>query len=147
MRKFRVTVNGQPYDVLVEEFGAPATATPTFVPTARPPAPIQPASVPKSPPPAPLAAPPMAVKPSPAPQSKPVQPAGGSTVISAPMPGVILNVLVSSGQSVKIGDVLLILEAMKMENEVTASTAGVVKEVAVSKGSNVNTGDLMVVIE
>jgi biotin carboxyl carrier protein len=63
------------------------------------------------------------------------------------MPGVILNVMVTVGQSVKEGDVLLILEAMKMENEMTSPSTGTVKEVAVSKGSNVNTGDLMVVIE
>jgi biotin carboxyl carrier protein len=63
------------------------------------------------------------------------------------MPGVVLNVLVSEGQEVKSGDVLLILEAMKMENEVTAPADGTVKELAVTKGTSVNTGDLMVVIE
>jgi glutaconyl-CoA decarboxylase len=63
------------------------------------------------------------------------------------MPGVVVNVLVGTGQEVKAGQVLLILEAMKMENEVTAPVGGTVKVVAVSKGANVNTGDLMVVIE
>ncbi len=78
-------------------------------------------------------------------------PAGGMTVsggtaVSAPMPGTILKVNVSAGQAVKEGDVLLVLEAMKMENEILAPCAGVVSAVPVSKGSTVNTGDLLVAI-
>jgi glutaconyl-CoA/methylmalonyl-CoA decarboxylase subunit gamma len=147
MRKFRVTVNGQAYDVVVEEYGeaAPMTAPAVSVrPTQYVSAPKAPAAPPVSP--APPSPPPAAAKPAPPP--KPVsQPVVGGTAVSAPMPGVILNVLVSAGQAVKAGEVLLILEAMKMENEVTSPATGTVKEVAVSKGSNVNTGDLMVVIE
>ncbi len=71
--------------------------------------------------------------------------AGGETV-SAPMPGNILKVNVSVGQAVKEGDVLVILEAMKMENEIMAPRAGTVSQVLVSKGSTVDTGAAMVVL-
>jgi glutaconyl-CoA/methylmalonyl-CoA decarboxylase subunit gamma len=142
MRKFRVTVNGQAYDVVVEEYGE-AAAMPAPAVSVRP---TQYVSAPKAPA-APLVSPPPAAA-RPAPPPKPVsQPVVGGTAVSAPMPGVILNVLVSAGQAVKAGEVLLILEAMKMENEVTSPATGTVKEIAVSKGSNVNTGDLMIVIE
>ena len=137
MRNFRITVDGQAYDVAVEEFGS---GTPAATPAARP-APAAPAA-PRPAAPAPAPAP----KAAPAPKPVAVVSDGGNS-ISAPMPGVVLNVLVTEGQEVKSGDVLLILEAMKMENEVTAPAAGTVKEVAVTKGTSVNTGDLMVVIE
>ena len=66
------------------------------------------------------------------------------TSVNAPMPGVILNIKVSVGQKVKKGDILLVLEAMKMENEVVAPEDGVVETIAVNKGANVKTGDLLV---
>ena len=66
--------------------------------------------------------------------------------VDSPMPGTILKVNVAEGQAVKEGDVLLILEAMKMENEIMAPQAGTVKQVLVSKGSSVETGSVMVVI-
>jgi glutaconyl-CoA decarboxylase len=141
MKSFRVTVNGQAYDVSVEEYGtaAPANQTP-----AAPVVKQAPVSAPK----------PVAAAPAPAPAApkaapaapKPAAAAGGNTV-TAPMPGVVLNIMVSVGQTIKANDVLLILEAMKMENEVTAPVAGTVKEVIVAKGASVNTGDVMVVIE
>ena len=71
--------------------------------------------------------------------------AGGKTVVS-PMPGNILGVNVSVGQSVKSGTVLVILEAMKMENEILAPADGVVREVRVAKGAAVNAGDVLVVM-
>ena len=66
--------------------------------------------------------------------------------VTAPMPGNILKVAVSAGQSVKEGDLLVVLEAMKMENEIFAPKAGTVAQVLVSKGSTVDTGATMVVL-
>ena len=75
----------------------------------------------------------------------PVATAAGEPV-TAPMPGTILKVNVTQGQAVKEGDLLVVLEAMKMENEIFAPKAGSVAQVVVSKGSSVNTGDVLVVI-
>ena len=71
----------------------------------------------------------------------------GSKVVSAPMPGTILDVRVKEGDRVKRGDVLVILEAMKMENEIMAPEDGIVASVNVSKGASVNTGDVLVTME
>ena len=73
--------------------------------------------------------------------SQPVQPSqNGGEVIKAPMPGTILDVKVQSGQSVKAGDILFILEAMKMENEILAPVGGTVSSLSVTKGQSVETG-------
>ena len=87
----------------------------------------------------------MAAKPAPAPAPK-AAPAGAET-IKAPMPGTIMDIKVSGGQSVKKGDVLLILEAMKMENEIMAPRDGVVASVMTSKGAQVNSGDALVALQ
>ena len=71
---------------------------------------------------------------------------GAGEAVNAPMPGTILKVNVTQGQSVKEGDVLCVLEAMKMENEIMAPKAGTVKQVLVSKGSSVSTDAPLVVI-
>lgn len=81
---------------------------------------------------------------APAPAAAPAAPAGGADALTAPMPGTILDVKVAPGQAVNAGDILLILEAMKMENEITAVTAGTVDSVAVTKGAAVNAGDVLV---
>ena len=88
---------------------------------------------------------------APAPQAAPVQqpaaPASaGDQEFKAPMAGTILEVKVSVGQTVKVGDVICILEAMKLENEVVADHAGVVKSIAVSKGANVQNGQVIAII-
>ena len=121
MRKFQITVNGQSYEVEVEEVGASA---PVAAPVAAP-APVAAA-------PAPAAAPKAAAAPA------------GAEAVKAPMPGNINDVKVTAGQSVKKGDDLVILEAMKMENEIKAPRDGVVASVNVTKGQTVNTGDVLV---
>jgi len=136
--KYRVTVDGTAYTVEVDELGAGA-------------APFVSAPVPAVSAPAPVAAP-AAPAPAPAPVAAPAAPApaaapsAGSVIIEAPLPGKILDIKVSVGAAVKSGDLLLVLEAMKMENEIFATGGGTVKEIRVKSGDNVNTGDVMVVI-
>lgn len=83
-------------------------------------------------------------------QAAPVQAApalgGAGAELKAPMAGTILDVKVSVGQTVNVGDVVCILEAMKLENEVVADVAGVVKSIAVTKGTSVSNGQLIAVI-
>ena len=71
----------------------------------------------------------------------------GQKVVKAALPGTITKILVSPGDKVSAGDTLLILEAMKMENEIVAPSSGVVKEIKVSEGQKIETGDVLVVIE
>ena len=110
MKKFNITVNGQAYEVEVEEVGGAVSAAPA--PKAAP----APAAAP-----APKAAPAPAA--APAPKAAAAVPAGAATV-SAPMPGKIMSVAVKPGDAVKRGLVLLILEAMKMQNEIMAPGDG-----------------------
>lgn len=121
MRKFKITVDGQPYVVEVEEVAASETVE--IVKTE----------------PVKVAAP----SPQPKPEAKP-QPsanvANSGIKLVAPMPGTILDLKFKDGDSVKKGDVVVILEAMKMENEIVATDDGVIKY-AVSKGASVQTGD------
>ena len=127
MRTFNITVNGQTYVVDVEEVGGVQTA-----------APVRAA--------APVAAAPVAAAPAAAPKAAAAAPVAGGEPVKAPMPGNILDVKVAAGASVKAGDVLVILEAMKMENEIFAPCDGTVSSVAVSKGAAVNPGDVLCVI-
>ncbi len=127
MRKFNVNVNGTLYEVEVDEIQAGAAAAPARKPI--------PAAAPK-------AAAPKAAAPKAAPARPAAAPAGAETV-KAPMPGNILEVRVKDGQAVQAGDVLFILEAMKMENEIMAPAAGTVSGVAVQKGSAVATGAVL----
>ena len=121
--KYKVTLNSRTYEieveagkaVLLDEYdavSAPAASAPAEAPAA----PVPPAA-----PAAPVAA-------------------GSGEAVNAPMPGTILKVNVSNGQAVKSGEVLVVLEAMKMENEILAPRDGVVNQVSVTRGASVDTG-------
>lgn len=126
--KYVVTLNDKNYEVEVEETDAVITA----VTDAAPAAPV-------------AAAAPAAPAAVPAPAAAPAAAADGQKVLS-PMPGTILSVNVSVGSAVKAGEVILILEAMKMENEIVAPCDGTVKQLAVQKGSTVATDALLAVV-
>ncbi len=130
MRRFNVTVNGVAYDVVVEEVGGAATQAPVAAP-----APVV----------APVAAAPVA---APAAAPKAAAPAGtaGNVVVKAPMPGTIMKINVTVGQAVKKGDVLCVLEAMKMENDISAPQDGTVASVNVQKGASVATEEVLVTL-
>ena len=130
--KYKITLNNRVYEVeveagkamLLDEYEAVAPAAPAAAPTAPVSAPVT------------------------APAAAPAAPAvtGAGEAVSAPMPGTILKVNVTAGQAVNAGDVLCVLEAMKMENDITAPKAGTVTQVVVSKGASVSTGDALIVI-
>lgn len=123
MKNYTITVNGTPYNVTVEEGVSSA--------------PVQAAA------PAPVAAPTPAAAPAPAPATSG---AAGSVKIEAPMPGTILDVKVSNGTAVTNGQVLCILEAMKMENEIVAPQDGTVASVNVNKGDSVEAGQVIITL-
>ncbi|MBQ5883032.1 MAG: biotin/lipoyl-binding protein, partial [Clostridia bacterium] len=97
---------------------------------------------------APAAAPSEApkVEETPAAPAAPTAPTTNGTQVKAPMPGSILAVKANAGQAVKAGDVIVVLEAMKMENDIVAPCDGTVKEILVTKGSTVNTDDILAII-
>ena len=131
MKKYRITVNGKTFDVDVEEVGRPASTT-----AAPPPA----ASAQSTPAQSPVA-PPRPASPAPtAPSPKPAASPAGTGVMKSPLPGKVLKVMATPGSSWKKGDTLLIIEAMKMENEILAPADGTIDQVFVQKGSTVETG-------
>lgn len=117
MKNYTITVNGNVYDVTVEETGAGSVSAPAAAPKA-----------------APKAAP-----------AKAAAPAGaqGSVKVNAPMPGKILKTVAAAGQAVKKGEVLVILEAMKMENEIVAPQDGTVASINVAVGDSVEAGAVL----
>ena len=133
MRRFIINVNGKSYDVAVEEVAAGASA-PAAAPVPAPAAPAAPAA-PVAPAEQPAAAP-----------AAPSAAVADGTKVEAPMPGTILEVKVNVGDKVNEGDVMFVLEAMKMENELMAPCAGTVASVNTSKGTVVNSGDVLGVI-
>ena len=130
MRKFIITVNGNEYEVDVEEVTS-GGASPS----------VRREEAPKN---KPVAKKPVVKKEE---AKKDVSVAEGEESVDAPMPGTILSINVSEGDSVAEGDILMILEAMKMENEILAPRSGVVKAIGASQGSAVDTGDKLVVLE
>ena len=116
MKNYRITVNGKTYEVSVEETGAAAA----------PAAPVSPAPAKAAPAPAPAASAP-----------------AGAEKVTAPMPGTVLAVKVAVGQAVKKGETVVLLEAMKMENEIPAPRDCVIASISVNKGSSVQAGDLL----
>lgn len=139
MKKFNVTVNGKLYAVEVEEVGA-GQGNFTYAPVQQAaPSPVQQAV------PASKAAPDLQAAPSAPVPKAPVGPVSGE-LMTAPMPGTILDIKVTEGQSVKAGDIILILEAMKMENEIVSPKDGVVNKIHTSKSTTVSTGDPLVTI-
>ena len=132
--KYKVTLNGRTYEVEVVADKAMCVAEyEAFVPAAAPAA-------------APVAAAPVAAAPAAAPAAPVAAAPVAGEAVTAPMPGNILKVAVTAGQAVKEGDLLVVLEAMKMENEIFAPKNGTVAQVLVSKGSTVDTGATMVVL-
>ena len=119
MKKYNITVNGTTYEVFVEEADG-AVSAPVAAPVV--------SSAPAAPKAAPKAATPAA---------------GGAVSVTSPMPGTILAVKVTAGQQVKKGDVICVLEAMKMENDIPAPQDGVIASVNVQKGASVAAGDLV----
>ncbi len=117
MKHYHVNVNGTDYEIEIEEISAEEAKAH------------------------------QASAPAAAAASAPAAVPTGAETVSAPMPGTILDVKASVGQSVNKGDVLMILEAMKMENEIMAPKSGKVVSVNVSKGASVKTGDVLLAIE
>ena len=107
MKKFHITVNGNAYEVEVEEIGAAAAPAAVSAPAA-----------------APVAA--------------------GATAITCPMPGTIIDIKVGAGEAVAEGQLLVVFEAMKMENEIVAPCAGTVASIHVNKGDSVDTGSVLI---
>lgn len=120
MKTYKVCVNGNEYEVTVEEMQPGETARAAAAP-----------ATPATP----------ATSAAPATSATPV--ASAATTISAPMPGTILSVNIKVGDTVQAGQVLFILEAMKMENEIMAPAGGTVTAVAATKGASVNSGDML----
>lgn len=134
MKNYNITVNGQVYQVAVEEVPAGSYVAPVqpVVPVAAP-APAAPVATQ-------AAAPVPAAAPAQAPQASGTQ---GGTKVNAPMPGKILDIKANVGDAVKRGSVLVILEAMKMENEIVAPNDGVVASINVSKNQTVEPGEII----
>lgn len=126
MKKYNIKVNGISYEVEVEEVGGSTISVPTQV--------------------APAAAPqPVAAAPAPQAPAAPVAKAStGANSVNAPMPGSIVKVNVKPGDTLKKGDVILVLEAMKMENDITAPSDCTIASVNVNQGASVSTGDVLV---
>ena len=127
--KYEVILNNKKYEIEVDECsvalkGVSTVSAPVAAPAA-PAAPVAPAA-----PAAPVAS----------------APSAEGTSVASPMPGTILAINVTNGQTVRAGEVLMVLEAMKMENDIVAPSDGIVKQILVAKGSTVDTDQVLVII-
>lgn len=140
MKYYTITVNGNTYEVAVEEKTMASPVSPLPAMAAPSPAPAPAAPVQKV-----VSAP----APAPAPASAPaaVPDKEGSIKLNSPMPGKILSIKTTVGQKVKKGDVILILEAMKMENEIVATDDGTIASINVTAGQTVEAGDLLATLD
>jgi len=139
LRKFKISIDGKEYLVEMEEIGgvpqpAPVAPQPTAPVAPQPTAPVATTETPAP-----------AVEEAPAPAAQPAAPAGADAM-PAPMPGTVLKVLVNVGDTVSENQPLLILEAMKMENEIVAGKAGTVTGIHVTQGQIVNPGEPLITI-
>jgi len=132
-RSYRVSVNGKSYDVVVEELGTPAAPASAPAPATSP-APVAPAPATAAP------------APAPAPAKAPAAVPAGGIQIACPMPGKIWKLNVREGDSVEEGQLVLVLEAMKMENEIFSPAKGQITALNCKEGDSVNTGDVLVII-
>lgn len=149
-RTFNVFVDGEYFEVEVEQVGGAPVIT-SIAPAAQPAAPPQPAAAPQRPSLVPPPPPKPAAAPTPAPQApaapKPAAPAAAEgTPIEAPMPGMIIRYEVNEGGAVNEGDVVLILEAMKMENSIMSPASGTVKKINFKDGDSVQKGDVLAIV-
>jgi biotin carboxyl carrier protein len=131
LRKFKIRIDGKEYQVEMEEEGTPQV-------------PIQPA--PPATAPAPVAPAPAEPAAQPAPAASVPASSAGADAIKAPMPGAILKILVNIGDQVEVNQPLMILEAMKMENQIVADKAGTVSGIHVTVGNQVNPGDALITL-
>lgn len=127
-----VQVNGAPYEVVIENHEALGLSAPSPQPVTTPPPAAAPARKPS----------PAVSAPAPA-----LATVGGDGVVLAPIPGRILDVKVQVGESVKAGQTLATMEAMKMENNIVSNIDGTVQEIRVQKDSEVATGDVIMVVD
>jgi biotin carboxyl carrier protein len=132
--KYIVRINNKDYEVEVEKGHANLVNTTEVAPAVLPVASV----------PAPTAAP---ANPASSAAKAVASVPAGHTAVNAPMPGTILKIFATPGQKIHKGDVLIILEAMKMENEISAHADGIVSQVRVAKGATVSTGDLLITIQ
>lgn len=155
MKKYLITVNGNQYEVDVEEMPANSDAEASVMNAGRsvnhsqnlaPENPVIKSPVPKSENPQVMTEP-GKMKTAPTPPATPVKTKKGSEIITSPMPGTILKIAVTDGQIIKKGQVLCILEAMKMENEIVSPRDATIAGILVSRGASVNAGDPLISFE
>jgi biotin carboxyl carrier protein len=123
MKKYNITVNGNQYEVEVDEIGGAPSVVPAPAAAPAPAAPAAPAAAPA--------------------KAAPAAPSADTTVVNSPMPGTIVGVLRKPGDAIADSEVVLILEAMKMENEIVAPKAGTIDAIGAAKGTSVNAGDFL----